>query len=91
MNPTSDQWEEWRANPISEWFFKQFLRDEVRRTIQTAMAEAWNKPQTDAQHASYAARAETLAWLGTMTYSDLEITLAEQQEVKDGWTTQFPQ
>lgn len=91
MKPTKEQWEEWCAQPISEWFFKQFLRDEVRRTMQTAMAEAWNAPQTDAQHASYTARAEVLAWLGTMTHGDLEMTLAEQQEAKDGWTTHFPQ
>lgn len=58
--------------------------------MQTAMAEAWATPQTDAQHVSYRARAEVLAWLGTMTYGDLETILAEQQQVTDEWSTQFP-
>lgn len=76
--PSAEQFEQWRANPMTEWVMG-FLAAEMARTRRECDERAWHGPLDAAAHAAYRERHETLDWLRTLDMDTIERTLEMQE------------
>lgn len=79
IKPTPEQFEEWRANPVTEWLMNAFLTAEMRRTKAAYQHIAWERYGSDAEHRAYRERHDTLEWLQQLDMPTIEATLTEQE------------
>jgi hypothetical protein len=75
--PSPDQFEGWRANPITEWFMK-FLAAEMARTKQNFQEQAWEGHGDGIAHATHRERYETLDWVRGLDMAAIEATMGMQ-------------
>lgn len=79
MKPTPEQFEEWRANPVTEWLLDTFVANEMRRTRETFEERAWEGQGDPITHATHRERYETLDWLRGLDMQTIEATLEMQE------------
>jgi len=70
--------EEWRANPVTEWFMG-FLEAEMTRTKQSFQDRAWEGDLSEVAHATHRERYETLDWLRGLDMQTIDETLEKQE------------
>ena len=79
MKPTAAQFDEWRANPITEWLFDTFVPAEMARTREAFQDRAWEGQVDEVAHATHRERYETLEWLRSLDMATIEETLEMQE------------
>lgn len=82
MKPTPEQFEEWRANPITEWLFDTFVPAEMARTKKRFEELAWDGGLGQAYtefHRVHRERFDTLEWLRGLDMETIEQTLEMQE------------
>jgi hypothetical protein len=83
MKPTPEQFEAWRANPVTEWLLDTFVAAEMRRTRETFQDAAWDADPRSfdfaRQQAFHLERYQTLDWLRSLDMETIEQTLEMQE------------
>jgi hypothetical protein len=79
IKPTAEQFEEWRASPVTEWLFDTFLLGEMSRTRATFEERAWEGQGDEITHATHRERHDTLDWVRTLDMTTIEETLEMQE------------
>lgn len=79
MKPTPEQFEAWRANPITEWVLDTFVPAEMARTRESFQDRAWEGHADDIAHAAHRERYETLEWLRGLDMTTIDETLEMQE------------
>ncbi len=80
MKLTPDDFEAWRHNPLTELILDRFLVAEMNTTKAMHDGEAWDGPLDPARHAAFRERHETLEWLRTLTFEEIEAWLSPDKE-----------
>ncbi|HTD72095.1 MAG TPA: hypothetical protein VK652_01105 [Steroidobacteraceae bacterium] len=79
MKPSPEDFEQWRASPVTEWFMDTFLKAEMARTKQTYEHRAWEGVAADEDWTSCRERYETLDWVRGIDITDIEKTMEMQE------------
>lgn len=81
IKPTPQQFEEWRASPITEWLLDTFVKAEMARTRQIYQNGAWEGgfSNDEIAHAAHRERYDTLDWLRSLTMETIEATMEMQE------------
>lgn len=80
MKLTAADFELWRHAPITELILDRLLGGEMALTKARHDDEAWSGPLLPEQHAAFRERYETLEWLRTLTFEQIEGWLGAEQE-----------
>lgn len=68
-----DEWEVWRAHPLTQWLLDDFLEGEADEALNEFMRYAWGRAGNDpAIHASLFERHKVLTELRLLDYEDIE-------------------
>lgn len=66
-----DEWEAWRENPLTVWFFDHFVKQASSDAKQTFVDHAWGRRDVDPiYHAALFERAKVLNEMREMSYED---------------------
>jgi hypothetical protein len=79
IKPTPEQFEAWRANPVTEWLLDTFVAAEMQRTRESFQDRAWEGQADEIAHATHRERYETLDWLRSLDMETIEQTLEMQE------------
>lgn len=80
MKLTREDFDAWRASPLTELVLDRYIRDRMALARATHDAEAWGGPLTPDRHAVLREQYETLESLAELDFDDLSEWLQEQQE-----------
>lgn len=80
---TPDEWEEWTASPVAEWFFGEFLPAEVVRTFGAFAVRSWGTCPTTVDHAKMRERADVLQWLARARLADFLAAVEDQEALAE--------
>ena len=80
MKLTKDEFEAWRGNPMTELILDRYLEAEKQLTRNEHDDEAWGGPLSEARHAVYRERFETLEFVQTLDFEELQEWLSKQTQ-----------
>ena len=83
MKPSADDWQQWLASPVAEWFFKEFLPAEIKRTFDAFTLRGWDTCPQVLDHARMRERADTLQWIARARFEDFLAAEQNQQELNE--------
>lgn len=79
IKPTPEQFEEWRASPVTEWLMDTFLLGEMSRTRAAFEERAWEGLGDPIAHATHRERHDTLEWVRSLDMPMIDETLERQE------------
>lgn len=79
IKPTPEQFEEWRASPVTAWLFDAFLAKEMGRTHTAFQSRAWEGQIDPITHAQHRERYDTLDWVRSLDMQTINETLERQE------------
>jgi hypothetical protein len=80
MKLTAEDFDAWRANPLTQLILDRYIGEEMSITRDQHNAEAWEGPVDVGRHAALRERYETLEFVQGLTFKDLDEWLREKQE-----------
>jgi hypothetical protein len=83
MKPTAEQWEEWTASPVAQWFFGEFLPAEAARTFGAFALRGWNACPMPEDFAKMRERADVLQWIARARLADFLAAAEDQAQLKE--------
>nr|QBM02672.1 hypothetical protein [uncultured archaeon] len=83
MIPKPDEWEEWTASPVAQWFFGEFLPGEVARTFGAFAVRGWGACPNPTEHAKMRERADVLRWLARARLADFLAAIEDQEALAE--------
>lgn len=75
-----EDFEAWRHSPLAELIFDRLIQDEMNVTKAQHDAEAWEAPLQPERHAAFRERYETLEFIRTLSFDQIEDWLNEEKE-----------
>ena len=80
---TREEFEAWRASPLTELILGRFIADEMAATKARHDAQAWEGPLAPETHTAYRERYETLEFMNTLDFETVEAWLTTESESDD--------